>query len=133
MSTWFPRWLNVRSRRPARRATPSIRVEPLEGREVPATSVFSFSAPTYSVGEAGGQLTVTVTRTITGSGNNVTKVDYSTANGTAAGGSDYTATSGTLTFGNNHTSKSFNIPILADNVVEGDETFTIALTPVEAG
>src|SRR5688572_4749309 len=107
MATWFPRRLNLRSRRPA----PRIRVEPLEGREVPATSVFSFSAPTYSVGESGGLLTVTVTRTISGTGNSVSKVNYATADGTATAGADYTATAGSVNFGNNQTSKTFTIPI----------------------
>ena len=133
MATWFSRRLKVQPRRPVRPAAPRIRVETLEAREVPATSVFSFSAPTYSVGEAGGLLTVTVTRTISGTGNNVAKVDYATANGTAVDGADYTATSGTLTFGNNQTSKTFTVPVLNDATAEAIETFTLSLTPVEAG
>ncbi len=53
-----------------------------------------FSATAYSLGESGGNLSATVTR----SGTGPISVDYATANNTASAGSDYTATSGTLTF-----------------------------------
>jgi VCBS repeat-containing protein len=133
MATWFPRWLTRRPRRATAPKAPRIRVEPLEARDVPATSVFSFSAPTYSVGEGGGLVTITVTRTITGTGSNPTKVSYAIADGTATAGSDYTAVTGNVNFGNNQTSKTFTVPILEDNLVEGDETFSVSLAPVNAG
>jgi hypothetical protein len=60
-------------------------------------------------------------------------VNYATANGTAASGSDYTAASGTLIFNPGETSKTINVPITDDSIVEGNETFTVTLSsPVNA-
>ena len=53
----------------------------------------SFSAPTYSVNQNGGTLTVTVSRNA-GVGTSV--VNYTTVDGTAKAGTNYVATSGTL-------------------------------------
>ncbi len=55
-------------------------------------------------------------------------VAYATSNGTATAGSDYTAASSTLTFAPGETSKTVNIAILGDTVVEGDETFSLTLS-----
>ena len=61
------------------------------------------------------------------SGQTVT-VNYATNNGTAAAGSDYTTTNGTLTFNPGETSKTINVPITNDSVVESSETFTVSLS-----
>src|SRR4051794_27511029 len=61
--------------------------EPLEGRLLFAAGSFSFSAPTYSVGESGPVATITVNR-VGGSDGSVT-VDVATSNGTAAAPADY--------------------------------------------
>ena len=63
----------------------------------------------------------------------VVEVDYATSDGTATAGADYTATSGTLTFNNGETSKTFSVPILPDNLVEGDETFFVTLSNPTGG
>ena len=55
-------------------------------------------------------------------------VHYSTGNGTATAGSDYTAGSGTVTFAAGETSKTINVAITGDTVVEANETFSIALS-----
>src|SRR4051794_298487 len=73
-----------------------------------------FSSATYHVAENGGSATITVTRSSGAQG--PASVVYSTSNGTATAGSDYTATSGTVTFTGSQTSKTFNVPILDDNV-----------------
>jgi hypothetical protein len=90
-----------------------------------------FSSATYSVNENGGSLTVTVVRT--GGSDGTVTVNYATSNGTANAGSDYTATTGTLTFLPGDTSETFNVPILPDAVVEGDETFNLTLTTPTGG
>src|SRR6185503_4903341 len=46
---------------------------------------------------------------------------------------DYTAQTGTLTFGPGETTKSFQVPITNDLVVEGNETFLVALSDVQGG
>ena len=49
---------------------------------------------------------------------------HSTAGDTATAGTDYSATSGTLTFAPGETSKTVNVTVTGDTVVEGDETLT---------
>ena len=48
-------------------------------------------------------------------------------------GQDYTAMSGTLTFASGETFKSFTVPILSDNLAEGDETFFVTLSNPTGG
>jgi hypothetical protein len=59
-------------------------------------------------------------------------VDYEAVNGPVQGGAtagvDFTATAGTLTFAPGETSKTVTVPILGDEIYEGDETFTFRLT-----
>jgi hypothetical protein len=55
-------------------------------------------------------------------------VNYITSNGTALAGSDYVATSGMVTFAPFETVKSVPVTILSDSVVEGNETFSFALS-----
>ncbi len=55
-------------------------------------------------------------------------VAYATSNGTATAGSDYTSTSGTLTFAVGETSKTINVPVLGDGLIEPNETYTLALS-----
>lgn len=88
--------------------------------------VLQLSSPTYTVAENGGSVTITVTRT--NGSTNAVAVNYATSNGSATAGADYTATSGTLNFGVGQTSATFNVPILDDNLVEGNETFNVALS-----
>jgi hypothetical protein len=60
-------------------------------------------------------------------------VDYATSDGTAAAGSDYTATSGTLTFAPHESAKTIVVPITADGLAEGAESFALGLSnPVGA-
>jgi hypothetical protein len=53
--------------------------------------------------------------------------------GVAQAGQDYDATSGTLTFGPGETSKTIRVPITADALAEGNETFLVSLTGVQGG
>ena len=80
-----------------------------------------------TVDESAGTMTFTVTRT--GTSEVAIALDYATANGSATAGSDYTATTGTVTFaaGTGGT-QTFTVPILEDSIVEGSESFTVALT-----
>ena len=59
-------------------------------------------------------------------------VNYSTHDGTAAAGTKYSGiTNATLTFNNGETLKTFTIPILEENQIEGDQTFTVSLSNVQ--
>jgi len=101
--------------------------------EPPAGSV-QFNAVSYSVDEniAGGELTISVTRT--GGSFGDISVDYVTLDGTANAASDYSAVKNTLNFADGDTSdKTFTIPIVDDNIFEGNETFTINLSVATGG
>ncbi|MGH6693211.1 MAG: Calx-beta domain-containing protein, partial [Gammaproteobacteria bacterium] len=91
-----------------------------------------FSASTYSVGEGGGQATMTVNR-VNGSTGAV-GVGYATSNGTAAAGSDYTAKTGTLSWAAGDTAaKTFTVPVTNDSAVEPNETINLTLSAPTGG
>jgi hypothetical protein len=96
------------------------------------TGILQFSAPTYSVGEGDGSVTVTVTRT----GNTVgpASVRYATSDGSASSRSDYMASFGTLRFADGETSKSFSVFIVDDaRAIDDNESFNVTLSePVGA-
>ena len=91
----------------------------------------AFGAANYAANEGAGNATLTVTRT-DGSGGTVT-VDYTTSNGTATQPGDYTLTAGTLSFGPGETSKTIQVPVIEDLLVEGNETLTLTLSNVTGG
>jgi hypothetical protein len=90
-----------------------------------------FSAATYSVGETGTYVTITVART-GGTASGVT-VDYATGGGTATAGVDYTGNSGTLTFASGQTSRTFTVYSLTDALDEPNETVSLTLSNPTGG
>lgn len=84
-----------------------------------------FSSPTYVVAEDGIKATINVLRT-NYLGSTVT-VNYTTQDGTATAGADYIAASGTLSFASGETDKSFDVYIIDDTLIEGDETVLLSL------
>jgi CSLREA domain-containing protein len=92
---------------------------------------FRFSGSSYSVNEGTSSGTITVLRT-GGSAGAVT-VNYATRNGTATAGADYTAASGTLSFAEGETSKTFNVAIIDDAAVEGNEFLNLELSNPTGG
>jgi hypothetical protein len=108
---------------------PSSSVVTIGDNDVAGTVQFKLAA--YTVDETAGTAQITVTRS-GGSAGGV-RVDFATADGTATAGADYTATSGTLTFQLGNTSATFSIPILADTLVEGDETVLLTLSNPQGG
>ena len=99
-----------------------------------APGTLQFSAATFSVTEAGPTAAITVTRT-GGSAGAVTVTFNTTTGGTATAGSDYTAvTNQTVSFADGDTAtKTVNITILEDILVEGSETVNLALTVPTGG
>ncbi len=92
----------------------------------------SLVSATAEVTEGAGSVTLTAVRT--GGSWGQTSVSYATANGTASAGSDYTIANGVLTWQDGEIgSKSITLAILADTLVEGDETFDLTLSGATNG
>ncbi|WP_200763587.1 Calx-beta domain-containing protein [Nitrosophilus alvini] len=78
-----------------------------------------------------GQTTISFNVTIDPAPTGTVTVDYSTQDGTATvADNDYVAKSGTLTFDNTNTSRTIDITINGDTVIENDELFYINLSNV---
>ncbi len=105
----------------------------LQALQAPAAAgTLQFSTATYSVGEAAGTATITVTRS--GGSDGAVGVAYATADGTATAGSDYTATSGSLSWAaGDAAAKSFTVAINNDVVAEAGETVNIMLSAASGG
>ena len=99
------------------------------------TSV-QLSAASYSVNEADGFATITVTRLglLTGAttvrfatSDTAGLANCATVGGPASERCDYTTSLGMLTFTSGQNSKTFTVPITNDVLVEGNETFSVTL------
>lgn len=89
----------------------------------------SVSIANVSVSEGNsGTMTARFTVTLSAAASGPVTVAFQTADGTATAGSDYTAKSGTLIFAAGETSKTIDVAIGGDTVVEADETFLVHLT-----
>lgn len=93
----------------------------------PLSGALQFSASGYSANEAGGSITIDVTRS-TGR-NGVVTVDYATSDGTAIESSDYNLASGTLNWIDNDTdTKSFTVDIIDNLVPDASKTINLTLS-----
>jgi hypothetical protein len=94
----------------------------------------SISVADASVSEGNaGSTTVSVPVTLSAASPSAVSVSWATADGTAASGSDYTGATGKLVFAPGETQKTIAVTVAGDTVIEGDETFTVALSgPVNA-
>lgn len=89
-----------------------------------ATSLYS--------SEQAGVAILTLARSGTTAG--ITSVSYSSAAGTAGSPADFTGQSGSVTWADgDSTAKTISIPIIADTLTEGFETFTVSLGSVTGG
>lgn len=117
-----------------RDATPNIGADEFVAA-VPGT--LAFSSATYSIGEGGGTVTLTVNRT--GGTDGAVTVDYALANGTATGGAtcaagiDFVNSGGTVSFADGESTKTFNVAICEDTTFEADEDFTATLSNATGG
>ena len=93
---------------------------------LPDEAVFSFEQPVLQVSETGIVAVITVLRSSLGTG--PVTVDFSTTDGTATAGLDYRATNGTLVFAPGQLSRTFTVPVIDDNIGEGDEFLGLFLS-----
>lgn len=92
----------------------------------------TISDPVIDVDEQLGVATLWLERS--GEDSGVVTVNYQTVGDTATSGVDFTATSGSVVWGDNDTlPNSIEIPITADAIEEGSETFTVELTSITGG
>ncbi|MCX7419497.1 MAG: right-handed parallel beta-helix repeat-containing protein [Planctomycetia bacterium] len=87
--------------------------------------VAPFNHPWTNLLENSGAVTMTVRRN--GDLHGSASVDYYTVDQTAVVGSDYVSTRGTLNFADGQATATISVPIINDNVVEGDEVFQIKI------
>jgi C1A family cysteine protease len=112
--------------------SPASAVLTITDNDIPQPGQIQFGSSNYSVNEAGGSVTLTVTRS--GGSDGSVSVTYATNDGTAAAGSDYTAVSGTITFTDGDTNpKTFSIAIQNDGLIEGSETVNLTLSSPTGG
>jgi Zn-dependent metalloprotease len=94
-------------------------------------ATLTFSAASYSVGEAGPAASITIGRT--GATASASTVHFATVNGTATASDDYTRVSTTVSFAAGETSKAVPVPITDDKLVEGREALSLVLSSPSAG
>jgi len=91
------------------------------------SGIIAFSAATYSINENGTPVTaITVTRT--GGSIGAVGATINLTNGTAIAPSDYNNTPITISFADGEITKTVSIPIVNDNLIEGNETVNLTLT-----
>jgi len=92
-------------------------------------SQIGFSTATYSVSENTGVGAATITVVRSGGVTGTAFVDFlSTTNGTATSGLDFAPVSGTISFAPGETTKTFSVPILNNNLVQGNRIVELILT-----
>jgi Calx-beta domain len=77
---------------------------------------------------ANAEFTVTLLDSLGEAATEEITVNYATVDNTATAGEDYTTTEGTLVFGVGDTSKTISVPIIGDELIENNETFSLELS-----
>jgi subtilisin family serine protease len=90
-----------------------------------------FGASEYTVTEADGSASVTLTRS--GDTSLPASAQVTLTDGSASGGLDYTDVSGVFTFAAGQSEKTLAVPITADNLLEDDETVNLTLSDPDPG
>ncbi|MEL6477685.1 MAG: ExeM/NucH family extracellular endonuclease [Pseudomonadota bacterium] len=97
----------------------------------PSAGTFTISDVTANEGDGSADFVVTLTEVDPNSPAAAIEVSFETRDGTADGGTDFIPTTGNLIFvGNEGEQQTITVPIFDDSDVEGEETFTVALTQV---
>ena len=110
-------------------ANPSNAVLTIRGTNQPGT--FGVLSNSLVVVEGSPSVPITVTRTNGSAG--VVSVQYSTIAGTAIPGVNYFTTSGSISFSDGETSRSINVPLINNSLVQGPVSFTLRLNSIING
>ncbi|MDX1417208.1 MAG: Calx-beta domain-containing protein, partial [Candidatus Promineifilaceae bacterium] len=92
---------------------------------------FQFSASSFSALE--GQDFATLTVILSGSSTQTIEIGYASTAGTAAPGDDYQSVNDTLSFSPGVSSLDIQVPLVNNNISEGDESFTVTLSNISGG
>ena len=98
---------------------------------IDSNSGLGFSSPVYTVNKTNVYATITVIRA--DNTNQVSTVNFATADGTAVAPTDYAATNGTCVFTNGVTSQTFTVTVYAGNTVQPDKTVLLQLSSPSTG
>ena len=98
--------------------------ERVRGPVLPSISISDASVEEGGSGTTALSFEVTLSRSVTWN----VSVAYATADGTAKADADYAAAQGTLAFPPGETTKTIEVRVNGDTVVEPDETLTISLS-----
>jgi len=97
--------------------------------KVKAAPIPSVSIGDVSAAEGSGSTTAfSFPVTLSAPATQTVSVDFKTADGTAKAPSDYASAGGTLTFKTGEKAKTIVVNVVADTIMEPDETFTVALS-----
>jgi streptogramin lyase len=110
-------------------APPSTATLTIVDNDQPGT--FRFSSPTYTVGEAAGTATITVTRT--GGIGGPIRVPVFAVGGTSVPGVDFTPVATVLTFNRGESSKTFTVPIINNSLIEPNHTVNLSIGTPSGG
>ncbi|HEX8617445.1 MAG TPA: DUF3500 domain-containing protein, partial [Thermoanaerobaculia bacterium] len=103
-----------------------------DGTLVLEPGTITFAEPSYFVTENAGVATIQIQRS--GGTTGAVSVAYAVAGGTATAGSDHESVSGVLTWADGESgNKSFQIPILNDEIAESDDTVVLTLSNAAGG
>ena len=95
-----------------------------------APATVGFSSSNFTVNEDGELAFITVTRD---DSTGISMVNYATSDGTAKAGTDYVATSGMLIFNVGDSAKTISVPVVSDEIRQGNLTVNLALTDPSDG
>ncbi len=90
--------------------------------------IISLETSVYNVGEEDGFIEIVIVRREGSDG--LATVDYRTLDDTAVAGTDYSSVTGRAIFQDGETSQTIAIPILSDQLEEGDESFNFTIDNV---
>ena len=91
-------------------------------------TIVTVSINNTTVTEQNGDVTATLTVSLSSAATEVVTVDYATADGTALAGTDYVAKSGQVTFQPGQTQQTIEVTVRGDQAREDDEEFDVLLS-----
>jgi len=103
----------------------------IQDDETPPADVIQLADSAFTVGEDGGEATITLVRA--GNAFGEASVGIATALGSAVDGQDFQGIARVVTFADGQTTQTVSIPVLDNNVIDGNRTVGIFLSDTATG